>query len=114
MDGKLREEIAQLHAQFCGALADKSRVLLLYAVAEKQRNVNDLAGYVDLPQPTVSRHLKVLRDRGLLVAEREGQCVYYRLSDPRIIDALNTLRVVMTEQIQSQFILARDVENMGY
>ena len=45
-----------------------------------------------LPQPTASRHLKLLRERSLVIAERDGTSVYYTLADPRVIDALDILR----------------------
>jgi ArsR family transcriptional regulator len=112
MDKKLREEIAQIHAQFCSALADTNRILLLYAVADHPHNVSELAHLVALPQPTVSRHLKVLRERGLVTSVRDGQSVIYTLADPRIIQALDILRAVMTDQLETQFTLARNASHL--
>lgn len=105
-----REEVAQLHAQLCSALADTSRIMLLYAVADHPHNVSDLAALVNLPQPTVSRHLKVLREHNLVVAHREGQSVFYNLADCRIIQALDMMRAVMTDQLETQFTIARSVD----
>jgi DNA-binding transcriptional ArsR family regulator len=48
-----------------------------------------------MPQPLVSRHLKVLRDRGMVTSERRGTTVTYRLGDPRLIEALDLLRAAM-------------------
>jgi len=106
MDNRLREEITQLHAQVCSALADPSRILMLYVLADHPRNVTDLAKAVDLPQPTVSRHLKVLRERGVVHSEREGQSVIYSLTDERIIEALDILRAVLAAQLKTQSALA--------
>ena len=75
MEQKVREEIAQLHAHICGGLADSNRILLLYLLADEPHNVTDLAHRLGLPQPTVSRHLKILRERGIVCAERDGQYV---------------------------------------
>jgi DNA-binding transcriptional ArsR family regulator len=109
MDFKLREEVTQLHAQICSGLADSNRILLLYALVENPHNVGDLAETLGLPQPTVSRHLKVLRERGLVRAERDGQAVYYQLADVRVIQALDLLRAVLGERLQNQATLARSV-----
>jgi DNA-binding transcriptional ArsR family regulator len=98
----IREEVLQLHAHICSGLADPNRILLIYNLADGPKNVNDLAGALELNQPTVSRHLKVLRDRGIVHANREGQSVYYSLSDRRIIQALDLLRLVMAESLQNQ------------
>lgn len=109
MDSRLREEVAQLHAQICSGLADPNRILILYALSEGPRNVGDLAELFALPQPTVSRHLKTLKERGLVCAQREGQMVYYTLSDERVIQALDLLRAVLGEQLENQVHLARSV-----
>lgn len=64
------------------ALADPSRLRMLSLVAATgQACVCDLAGVVDVSQPTVSHHLKVLRDAGVVTAERRGTWVHYRLAD---------------------------------
>jgi ArsR family transcriptional regulator len=98
----LAQEINRLHANICSALADPSRILLLYLLADGPCNVNSLVDQLEMPQPTVSRHLKVLRDRGLVVAERDGQYVYYRLADKRVIKALDLLRTVLADRLTKQ------------
>ena len=65
MADSLREEVVRLHAQVCSGLADPNRILIIYSLAQGPRNVNDIANTVELLQPTVSRHLKVLRERGI-------------------------------------------------
>src|SRR5690349_8419289 len=102
MEQKVREEIAQLHAHICGGLADSNRILLLYLLADEPHNVTDLAHRLGLPQPTVSRHLKILRERGIVCAERDGQSVYYSLADYRIIQALDLLRELLAVQLGNQ------------
>jgi ArsR family transcriptional regulator len=106
MNQALREEIAQLHAELCSALADPNRILLLYVLADRAHHVNELAISLGLPQPTISRHLKVLRERGLVSAERDGQSVYYMLADQRVLEALDLLRVVLADQLKTHGELA--------
>ena len=95
----LSQEITQLHADICSALADPSRILILYALNEHRLNVGDLATEVGLSQPAASRHLKILRDRGLVRPERQGPNVEYRLTDTRLIEALDTLRAVLRDRL---------------
>lgn len=106
MDPGLKEEITRLHAQICKALADPSRILLLYSLAENPHMVMDLVERLELPQPTVSRHLKVLKERGLVNSQRSGQSVQYFLSDRRIIEALDLLRAVLADNLRNQVALA--------
>jgi DNA-binding transcriptional ArsR family regulator len=95
----LHEEITQLHANMCSALADPNRILLLYALAEGPHCVTDLAAEVGLSQPATSRHLKILRESGLVRPVRQGSSVEYNLVDFRLIEALNILRTVLRDNI---------------
>ncbi len=114
MANTLREEVTRLHAQVCSGLADPNRILIIYALAEGSRNVNDIARTLELPQPTVSRHLKVLRERGIVHAEREAQNVIYSLIDVRIVQALDLLRSILASSLEDQAALAHHASlNLG-
>jgi DNA-binding transcriptional ArsR family regulator len=95
----LTEEVTQLHADICSALADPRRILILYALNEKSLNVSDLAEEIGISQPAASRHLKILRERGLVRPERQGASVEYRLTDVRLIEALDLLRTVLRDRL---------------
>jgi DNA-binding transcriptional ArsR family regulator len=105
----LRAEINRLHANICSGLADPTRILILYTLYERPHNVGELAEDLELPQPTVSRHLKVLRERQMVLAERDGQSVNYSLADNRIIEAMDLLRAVLASRLQDQGELAESV-----
>jgi ArsR family transcriptional regulator len=94
-----KSEVQLLHAEVCQALADPTRIMLLYLLADGPKNVGELGAVLDLNQPTVSRHLKVLRERSMVSAERLGTTVIYSLTDRRAIEALDLLRAVMTDQL---------------
>jgi DNA-binding transcriptional ArsR family regulator len=96
----LSVEINQLHADLCSALGDPTRILILYALAETGITVGELASRVGVTQPTASRHLKLLRERGLVRASRQGTSVEYQLTDQRLIEALDLLRGVLRDRIQ--------------
>lgn len=95
----LAQEVTQLHADICSALADPRRILLLYALAEQPRTVNDLANEIGISQPATSRHLKLLRERGLVTATRDGANVEYSINDHRLIEALDLLRAVLRDRL---------------
>ena len=107
MDEQLKREVNLLHANICQALADPTRILILYALADAPKHVSELADSLDAPQSTVSRHLKVLRDRRLVLAERHGASVCYSLTDHRVIDALDSLRAVLMGALEQQAQLAQ-------
>ncbi|MFO7623151.1 MAG: metalloregulator ArsR/SmtB family transcription factor [Anaerolineales bacterium] len=95
----LAHQISELHAELCSALADSKRLLILYALSEQSLNVGDLASNVGISQPAASRHLKILKERGLVRAERQGASVEYTLTDHRLIEALDTLLTVLRDRI---------------
>jgi len=101
-NNSLAQEINLLHARICSAISEPNRILLIYSIAEKPRNVNNLAEIVGISQSAASRHLKVLRERGLIQAQRDGAQVIYSLTDDRFIQALDLLREVMLEQLSQQ------------
>lgn len=105
----LVQEITQLHADICSALADPRRILILYALAEQPRNVSELAQDLGISQPAASRHLNILRERGMVTAHREGQAMVYQLRDERTIQALDLLRGVLGETLKSRGQLAQAV-----
>src|ERR671930_2250943 len=77
----------ELAAQF-KALADPTRVAILNALATADEVcVCNLTAAFDLSQPTISHHLRILREAGLVEATRRGTWAYYRLV-PEAIDAL--------------------------
>jgi DNA-binding transcriptional ArsR family regulator len=95
MDERLEQEIIELHSGICSALADPKRIMILYTLADGPRNVTELSEELGLPQPTTSRHLKVLRERDLVNTERSGTSVIYTLADPKLLRALDLLRDVL-------------------
>ena len=105
----LEHEINELHSSLCAGLADPKRILILYALSDKSLNVSELTDALGLLQPTVSRHLKMLRERGLVLARREGQSVYYDIADQRVIQALDILRAVLADMLRNQATLARSL-----
>ncbi|MBD3235832.1 MAG: metalloregulator ArsR/SmtB family transcription factor [Candidatus Eisenbacteria bacterium] len=96
------EELHLMHQELCSAINDPTRIAILYELAEESRHVSSLVAALDLPQGTVSRHLKILRERGVVVAAREANRVRYALADPRVIDVLDTLRGMLRDLLRRQ------------
>jgi DNA-binding transcriptional ArsR family regulator len=69
-------------SRFFSALGDETRLALLAELRSGERTVGALVAALGCPQPKVSRHLKVLKDAGLVRDRREGRHVTYELSTP--------------------------------
>lgn len=88
----LTNEIDLIHGQLCYALREPVRIMMLYLIGEEGRYVNEVSELLDIPQSTASRHLAVLRERGLVNTERQGTSILYTLADERILFILNEMR----------------------
>ena len=99
---KLEQEIILLHERICSALGDSTRILILYLLSQKDHFVNELSDELNIPQSTVSRHLKILRERNLVTTNRQGTAILYSLADRRIIHSLDLMREILAEQIHSE------------
>ena len=76
------------------AMADPKRLCVLESLADGELSVSDLSARVRCQVPNMSQHLAVLRSAGLVATRREGTTVYYRLTDPRILEAYQLLQSI--------------------
>ncbi len=102
MDIPSMDELGLLHSNICQALGDPKRIQILYALHDEPRHVSALAFALDIPQPTVSRHLRVLRQRSLVKTERNGPAVVYSLAAPKIITVLDEMRSILRQTLERQ------------
>jgi ArsR family transcriptional regulator len=96
---EIRPELTQIQAEMCSAVADPSRITIVYELAKGPLNVSKLAKAVDLSPSATSRHLKILRDSDFVSANRIGHKVEYSLSSPKLIDALNIFLEILNHQL---------------
>jgi len=94
------DELNIMHASICQAFTDPKRILILYSLHEQPRHVTELAKHLNLPQPTVSRHLRVLREHSLVRPERRGAAVYYHVTEDRMIVVVDTMRQIMRDLLE--------------
>jgi ArsR family transcriptional regulator len=96
------ETLTLLHNNICKAMGDPRRIQILYALHERPCHVSALACQLDMPHPTVSRHLRILHQRSLVLTERDGPTIVYRVADPRIIDILDAMRQLLKNNLARQ------------
>ena len=82
----------QRYAAVGRALADPKRLCVLETLASGELSVSDLSMVVGCQIPNMSQHLAVLRSAGLVSTRREGSTVFYRLADPRVLEAYRLIQ----------------------
>lgn len=101
-EGVLDEKAAKEMAPVLAALADPVRlriVSMLAAAPEGSACGCDLETPLDLSQPTVSHHLKILREAGIVEGTRQGRWVYYRVVPERLEELRTALAPVPTTSV---------------
>jgi DNA-binding transcriptional ArsR family regulator len=93
------DEVYKLQAEVLKTLSNPRRLEIVHLLADGPREVSRLAEDMGISQPNVSQHLAVMRAAGVVEAERDGREVRYRLSDPEIIEACQTMRGVLVRRL---------------
>lgn len=90
--------IFKMHAELCKALASEHRLAILYYLKDGERCVSDIATELDISVHLVSQHLRILRERLLVRPRKEGQTVYYSITNPKFIQACSLIRQALIEE----------------
>lgn len=87
-------------AELCKVFSNANRLMIVELLASgEEYTVSDLEEMVDIPQPTISQHLKVMRDQGVVDRRKEGVRSFYSLSDERIEQGMQTMRSVLLDNL---------------
>lgn len=95
-------ELFRLQAKLLKVLAQPKRLEIIHLLRDQRLTVTEIYSMLDLPQANVSQHLMVMREAGIVAAEREGKAIHYSLANPKIIEASDAIREWLLEQQKSQ------------
>lgn len=96
------QPLYRLHADLCKALANEHRQAILHAICDDEKSVGELAAEVGISVHNVSQHLRVLRERCLVASRKQGQTVYYRVTNKKFMQACALIREALLEQQLAQ------------
>ena len=96
------KEIFEIHAAYCRILASPIRLSILACLKIREMSVSELAEAHEAPMSTISRHLAILRSKNLVETRHEGTRVFYRPSDPRIVEACSLIRTVLIDGMKKR------------
>ena len=99
-------KLYQLIAELCKTFSDPRRLIIVNELRHGERTVSELAQLLSAPQAVVSRHLTILRDRGVVDFRRAGTRVYYRLTDSKIIEACDLVHDILLNQLEKNIELS--------
>jgi ArsR family transcriptional regulator len=92
-------EFYKLKAEFCKTLADPKRLMIIDYLRSGEKSVNKLTQYIGSGQSVISRHLAILRERGVIQPRREGNNIFYSLTDHKIGQACDLVKDMLLNKI---------------
>ena len=99
MSPKVDIELYKLKAELCKTFSDPTRLIIIDELRSGEKAVGELVQTIGVSQALVSRHLAILRERGVVQTRREGTSVYYRLSNAKICQACDMVHEILIDQI---------------
>lgn len=106
-------ELQTFKAQFFRALAHPTRIRMLEILVRGGHTVQELQEALRLDQPIVSQQLAVLRNQGIVSAQKEGLSVRYTLRDPLVGELLDLARRIFNNQLAGTRGLLRELRREG-
>lgn len=95
------DHIYEKQSELCKVFSNANRLMILELLTDgEEYTVSEIEEIVDIPQPTISQHLKVMRDQSVVDRRKEGVRSFYSISDDRISAAMSTMRSVLLDMIE--------------
>jgi len=96
------EKIFELHADVCKVFTNAKRLEILNTLRDKEMTASELIEKIGLSKANLSQHMSILKSKGVALSRREGVNIYYRISNPKIIQACDLMREVLLKQLQEK------------
>jgi ArsR family transcriptional regulator len=87
------------------AMAHPTRLLIIEELSKREHCVCELTGMIGADTSTVSKHLALLKNAGIVSDEKRGQMVYYKLQMPCVLNFLSCLEKTIRENARAQLAL---------
>ncbi len=103
----MEDQIYSYHAEMCKVFSHPKRLELINLLRDREMSVSELSHGLGMAPANLSQHLAMMRERHILVSRKEGNMVYYRIANPKLLQAFDMLREILFEQIRQDAALIR-------
>ncbi len=103
------KKIFEMHADICKVFTNPKRLEIISLLRDGEKTVNELTELAGVPQANVSQHLTVLRQNNVVTTRRNGANIYYKIANPKILQACDLMREVLLEKLSENETLARRI-----
>ncbi len=106
----VERQIYEMHAEICKIFTSPKRLEIIDLLKTGEKSVNDLSTTIGIRQSNVSQHLAKLREKGVIAPRRDGNVIYYKITNPKILEACRLMREVLLENLNESGKLAMEVK----
>jgi len=106
----MKKEVFELQAEICKTLANPKRLEIIASLKEGELSVGELVERLGISKANVSQHLAVLRQRKVVTSRRDGVNIFYRINNPKIVDACALMKAVLLEQLEDTQKIAKRIK----
>ncbi|MCI0469345.1 MAG: metalloregulator ArsR/SmtB family transcription factor [Nitrospirae bacterium] len=110
---KREKSIYELQAEVCKILASPKRIEIINALKDGEKSATELVNIIKTSKANVSQHLAVMRLKGILTSRRDGINIFYNLANPKVVQACNLMKEVLSELLIERGKMARSLKNMN-
>lgn len=105
--------VYRLHADVCKTLSHPVRIEIIDRLRDGEVLAGELSRCMNVSKANLSQHLSVLRNQGIIGARRSGVHIYYRISNPKVVQACQLMREVLLERLSVSSELLQLVKEGG-
>jgi len=94
------DQLYAYHAEMCQVFSHPKRLEVINVLRDGEMTVSELAQRLGLTVGNLSQHLSMMKERHILLSRKEGNMVYYRIMNPKLIRCFDMMREMLFEQIR--------------
>lgn len=108
---KMKEDAYEMYASIFKALAHPKRIMIVELLSKYgELCVCSIAQKLNIDQPSVSKHLNILKNAGIVRSEKKGLTVNYKLQTPCILNSLKCAANIIKEDLKGKFSLSTEID----
>jgi len=96
----VEDQIYAYHAEMCQVFSHPKRLEAINVLRDGEMTVSELAQRLGLTVGNLSQHLSMMKERHILLSRKEGNMVFYRIANPKLIRCFDMMREMLFEQIR--------------
>lgn len=104
----MEDQIYAYHADMCKVFSHPKRLEVINVLRDGEMTVSELVQKLGLTIGNLSQHLSMMKERRILLSRKEGNMVYYRIANPKLIPCFDMMREMLFDQIRQDAALIQN------